>query len=91
MRLRERIARRLDPKVYENRDGWYRRYKELWEEHSRGCECHDSWDQCPCVEEGHQAYQVTWRGNRCECCRWCSKPSGQPSPFAVRAFDKETK
>lgn len=31
-------------------------------EHFKVCDCHDSWDQCPCADGGHPA------DGSCDCC-----------------------
>jgi len=31
-------------------------------EHFKTCDCHDSWDQCPCAEGGHPV------DGSCGCC-----------------------
>lgn len=31
-------------------------------EHFKECDCHDSWDQCPCADAGHPA------DGSCDCC-----------------------
>lgn len=31
-------------------------------EHFKECDCHDSWDQCPCADDGHP------KDGSCDCC-----------------------
>jgi hypothetical protein len=77
MTLRERLARRLAPTVFESRDILMdilrKKYDYAWQDHLARCDCHDSWDQCPCLSIGHDwnpGQMVANCANRC--CRWCS-------------------
>lgn len=50
------------------------RYRLLWDDHLARCNCHDSWDQCPCTSVGHirpldNGESVYPCANKC--CRWC--------------------
>ena len=53
-----------------------RKYRETWEDHLARCDCHDSWDQCPCTAKGHpkdplpEGRSIHTCHNKC--CRWCS-------------------
>lgn len=94
--MRKRLARWLYPRVFDDLNKSRAAHKKsraahknVWADHRARCDCHDSWDQCPCVEEGHAVPGISWRGNSCSCCAWCSPPSGKPSPF-VEAIAGET-
>lgn len=77
--LRERIARVFYPLVFERLSVADRKYHQVWLDHLARCNCHDSWDQCPCVEDdGHaerrgltQTPSGQWSCVNA-CCRWCS-------------------
>jgi hypothetical protein len=73
--MRSRLAHWIDPDHYRQASHLQRRYDLLWRDHLTRCNCHDSWDQCPCTERGH----TNWGNERhviaeCanSCCRWCS-------------------
>ena len=45
--------------------------------HFRECDCHDSWDQCPCTESGHPL------DGSCGC---CPRGTGLCGPFPLQAI-----
>lgn len=50
------------------------KYDLVWRDHLARCDCHDSWDQCPCTEVGHkeplaEGQSIYDCANKC--CRWC--------------------
>lgn len=53
---------------------WKAAYDILWRDHLARCNCHDSWDQCPCTAAGHKNWGLTQMIASCSnrCCRWCS-------------------
>jgi hypothetical protein len=53
---------------------WKAAYDTLWRDHLARCGCHDSWDQCPCLNRGHKWDGPTQMVAKCGnmCCRWCS-------------------
>lgn len=68
---RARLASWLNPATASALEAVRQRYNILWEDHLRRCNCHDSWDQCPCTSSGHKN-----RASRLACpngcCPWCS-------------------
>jgi len=73
MKVRERFARWLWPSVFAQRGILRTKYDHAWQDHLARCNCHDSWDQCPCLSIGHDwnpRQMIANCANRC--CRWCS-------------------
>ena len=70
-RLREWVARHVFPQVFIWNTSFQDTKRILWADHLRRCECHDSWDQCPCTSSGHRTRQDRLDcPNRC--CPWCA-------------------
>lgn len=51
-------VRKLEQRLRRTKDSLWT--YQSW--HFAHCDCHDSWDQCPCAEAGHPA------DGSCDCC-----------------------
>jgi len=71
MKLRKRLAALLDPTTPVRLSDLRVRYGVLWDDHLRRCDCHDSWDQCPCTETGHKTREARMACAN-KCCPSCS-------------------
>lgn len=71
MNIRKRLARWLFPSIFEYHQAVRDRFDILWTDHLRRCNCHDSWDQCPCTSQGHQSREARLMCPN-KCCPWCS-------------------
>ena len=74
-RMSRRQRRELDARNHARTAADLDRYRQ-W--HWSRCDCHDSWDQCPCAEAGHPA------DGSCGCCDLGTGLCG-PKPTAVVA------